>query len=113
MFDFSELTPEQLEERKASVLTEMEAPEMGADELEGRKAEILAIDAELEARKQAAIEAEEARKAVENGAGQTKEEFKQEEREWKFLKSGIRPSTSTRMPTTSRPAATRNAVTCC
>ena len=80
MFDFSELTPEQLEERKASVLTEMEAPEMGADELEGRKAEILAIDAELEARKQAAIEAEEARKAVENGAGQTKEEFKQEEK---------------------------------
>ena len=80
MFDFSELTPEQLEERKASVLTEMEAPEMGADELEGRKAEILAIDAELEARKQAAIEAEEARKAVENGAGKTNEEFKQEEK---------------------------------
>ena len=80
MFDFSELTPEQLEERKAAVLTEMEAPEMGADELEGRKAEILAIDAELEARKQAAIEEEEARKAVENGAGQTKEEFKQEEK---------------------------------
>ena len=79
MFDFSELTPEQLEERKASVLTEMEAPEMGADELEGRKAEILAIDAELEARKQAAIEAEEARKAVENGAGEVREEFKQEE----------------------------------
>ena len=50
-FNFSEMTPEQLEERKATVLTEMEAPEMGADELEGRKAEIIAIDAELEARK--------------------------------------------------------------
>ena len=79
-FNFSEMTPEQLEERKATVLTEMEAPEMGADELEGRKAEIIAIDAELEARKQAALKAEEERKAVEAGAGETKEEFKQEEK---------------------------------
>ena len=80
MFDFSELTPEQLEERKASVLTEMEAPEMSAEELEGRKAEILAIDAELEARKQKAAEEAEARKAVENGAGKTKEEHEEEKR---------------------------------
>lgn len=79
-FNFSEMTPEQLEERKATVLTEMEAPEMGADELEGRKAEIIAIDAELEARKAAALKAEEERKAVEAGAGETKEEFKQEEK---------------------------------
>ena len=79
-FNFSEMTPEQLEERKATVLTEMEAPEMGADELEGRKAEIIAIDAELEARKQAALKAEEERKAVEAGAGETKEEIKQEEK---------------------------------
>jgi len=79
-FNFSEMTPEQLEERKATVLTEMEAPEMGADELEGRKAEIIAIDAELEARKAAAQKAEEERKAVEAGAGETKEEFKQEEK---------------------------------
>ena len=79
-FNFSEQTPEQLEERKATVLTEMEAPEMSADELEGRKAEILAIDAELEARKQKAAEEAEARKAVENGAGETKEEFKEEKR---------------------------------
>lgn len=79
-FNFSEQTPEQLEERKATVLTEMEAPEMSADELEGRKAEILAIDAELEARRQKAAEEAEARKAVENGAGETKEEFKEEKR---------------------------------
>ena len=79
-FNFSEQTPEQLEERKATVLTEMEAPEMSADELEGRKAEILAIDAELETRRQKAAKEAEARKAVENGAGETKEEFKEETR---------------------------------
>ena len=77
-FNFSEMTPEQLEERKATVLTEMETPDMGADELEGRKAEILAIDAELEARKAAAEKAEEERKAVEAGAGETKEEIREE-----------------------------------
>ncbi|MBR2853171.1 MAG: phage major capsid protein, partial [Clostridia bacterium] len=77
-FNFSEMSPEQLEERKASVLTEMETPEMNADDLEARKAEIEAIDQELETRKQKAAEEAEARKAVENGAGTTKEENMEE-----------------------------------
>ena len=79
-FDFSEKTPEQLEERKDSLLTEMEQPEMGADDLENRKAEVIAIDAELEARKQKAAEEAEARKAVENGAGETREEHQEEKK---------------------------------
>ena len=79
MFDFSEMTPEQLEERKAAQLTEMETPEMEAAELEARQAEIIAIDAELEARKAAAAEKAAAEQAVADGAGEVREE-KQEEK---------------------------------
>ena len=65
MNDFSELNGEQLEARKAELLAEMLTPEtrdaMSAEDLENRKAEIMAIDAEVENRKQAA--AEEARQA--------------------------------------------------
>ena len=66
-FDFSELNGEQLQDRKAALITEMETPEtrdaLSADDLEARKAEIIAIDQEIEARKLAA--AEEARQAEE------------------------------------------------
>ena len=78
--NLTELERDQLEARKAELITEMETPEMATEDLENRKAEILAIDAELEARRQAAIQAEEDRKAVENGAGNTKEEHREEER---------------------------------
>ena len=74
MFDFSEMTPEQLEERKATLITEMETPEMAAEDLEARKAEIIAIDAELETRKTAAAEQAAAEQAVAEGAGETREE---------------------------------------
>ena len=79
-FNFSEQTPEQLEERKNNLLTEMEQPEMNADDLENRKAEVIAIDAELEARATKAAEEAEARKAVENGAGETREEHQEEKK---------------------------------
>ena len=62
MFDFSERNSEQLTERKSFLLAEMADTEkrdaMSADDLEQRKAEIEAIDAELESRKQAAAEEE-------------------------------------------------------
>ena len=56
MFDFSELNAEQLEARKAELLSELDTPEtrdaMQAEDMENRQAEILAIDAEIENRKQ-------------------------------------------------------------
>ena len=78
--NLTELERDQLEARKAELITEMETPEMGPEDLENRKAELLAIDEELEARRKAAVEAEEARKAVENGAGKTTEEHEEEKR---------------------------------
>lgn len=67
MIDFSELNAEQLEARKAELIGDLENPEtrdaMDADGMESRKAEILAIDAEIATRKQAA--AEEQRRADE------------------------------------------------
>ena len=62
MFDFSELNAEQLEARKAELLSDLDTPEtrdaLSTEELEGRMAEIQAIDAEIENRKQAAAEEE-------------------------------------------------------
>ena len=58
MYDFSEMNGEQLQARKDELLTEMQTPEtrdaMNAEDLESRQAEIMAIDAEIENRKQAA-----------------------------------------------------------
>ena len=70
MFDFSELNGEQLQARKDELLTEMQTPEtrdaMSAEDLENRQAEIMAIDAEIENRRQAAAEeAEQAEKVAE------------------------------------------------
>ena len=64
MFDFSELNAEQLEARKAGLLAEMEPEardQLSVEDLEAKQAEVIAIDAELEARKQA--HAEEQRQA--------------------------------------------------
>ena len=67
MFDFSEMNGEQLVAKRAELLAEMMEPEtrdaLSADDLEARKAAIEEIDAEIQARKDAA--AEEARKAEE------------------------------------------------
>ena len=65
--NLTEMNGEQLEARKAELLTELETPEtrdaLSVDDMEARKAEIEAIDKEIEARKAAA--AEEARQAEE------------------------------------------------
>ena len=67
MYDFSEMNAEQLEARKAELLAELDTPEtrdaLSTEDLEAHMNEIQAIDAEIENRKQAA--AEEARKAEE------------------------------------------------
>lgn len=67
MFDFSEMNGEQLIAKRAELIAEMKEPEtrdaLSADDLEAKKAAIEEIDAEIQARKDAA--AEEARKAEE------------------------------------------------
>jgi HK97 family phage major capsid protein len=70
---FDELTVEELETRKAEIAG-METEGVETDELEARANELEAIMKELEARKKEAEKAEEARKAVEAGAGEIKEE---------------------------------------
>ena len=82
-FDLTNKTVEELQERQQLLAAEIPAEErdaMTAEEIEERADEMEAIKAELEARKAAAEKAEEERKAVEAGAGETKEEFKQEEK---------------------------------
>ena len=77
--NLTEKTVEELEARQAEIAGE-NREEMTTETIEERAHELEAIKAELEARKAAALEAEEARKAVENGAGEIKEEIKQEEK---------------------------------
>ena len=83
---FDELNGEQLETRKAELLNELDTPEtrdaLSTEDLEGRMAEIQAIDAELETRRQAA--AEEARQA-EEVAEMKGEPIIEEEREEKHM----------------------------
>ena len=79
MSDLTQKTVEELEARQAEIAGE-NRDEMTTEDIEARAGELEAIQAELEARKAAALKAEEERKAVEAGAGETKEEFKQEEK---------------------------------
>ena len=74
---FDEMTVDQLEARQAEIAGE-NRDEMTTEEIEARANELEAIKAELEARKQKAAEEAEARKAVENGAGEIKEEIREE-----------------------------------
>lgn len=74
-----EMSVEELETRKAEIAG-MSTEEATTEEIEARANELEAIKAELEARALKAAEEAEARKAVENGAGQIKEEHKQEEK---------------------------------
>lgn len=80
--NLTELNAEQLEARKAELIGEMTDPEkqdgMSADDLEGRKAEISAIDHELEARQKAAEEAEALRQAVAAGNDPVIKKFEEE-----------------------------------
>jgi len=74
---FDEMTVEQLEARQVEIAG-METEGVVPEELDKRSEELEAIKAELEARKAAAMKAEEERKAVEAGAGETKEEIREE-----------------------------------
>lgn len=75
--DFKEMTIDQLEERKAAILAEIDAPEADLNALEE---EARAIKEELEARKAAEAQKVEIRAEVANGAGETIETIKVEER---------------------------------
>jgi len=60
--NLTELNVEQLEARKAELISELDTPEtrdaLSAEDMEARQAEVIAIDKELEARKAAAAEIE-------------------------------------------------------
>ena len=79
MFDFTTMTVDALEARQAEIAG-METESATAEELENRSAELEAIKAELETRKAAAEEAEKRRQEIADGAGETKEEHKEENR---------------------------------
>ena len=79
MDNLIEKTVEELEARQAEIAG-METEGASTEEIEERAAELENIKLELEARRKAAEEAEEARKAVENGAGETKEERMEEKK---------------------------------
>ena len=79
MENLIEKSVEELEARQAEIAG-METEGVETEEIESRANELEAIKAELEARRKAAEEAEEARKAVENGAGETKDEHQEEKR---------------------------------
>ena len=77
--EFDGKTVEELEARQAEIAG-METEGAETEEIEARANELEAIRAELEARRQAAAEEAEARKAVENGAGETREEHQEEKK---------------------------------
>ena len=79
MENLIEKSVEELEARQTEIAG-METEGVETDEIEARANELEAIKAELEARRQKAAEEAEARKAVENGAGETREEIKEEKR---------------------------------
>ena len=76
--DLKEMTIEQLEERKAVIAAEIDAPEADLDALEG---EARSINEEIEARKAAESKRAEVRAAVANGAGTVIESIKEEKKE--------------------------------
>lgn len=75
--ELKEMTIDQLEERKAAIATEIDAPEADLDALES---EARAINEEIEARKQAEAQKAEIRAAVAQGAGETVKTIEVEER---------------------------------
>lgn len=73
----SEMSVEELTERRAAIATEIDAPEADLDALE---AEARSINEELETRKANETKRNEIRNAVANGEGEIKETFESEER---------------------------------
>ena len=76
--EFKEMSIEELNERKAAIALELDAPEADLDALE---AEARAINEEVEARKKAEAQRVEIREAVANGAGVVTETFIEEKQE--------------------------------
>ena len=87
--EFKEMSIEQLNERKAAIALELDAPEADLDALE---AEARAINEEIEARKQAEAKRAEIREAVALGAGVVTETIEPEIREEKKTMEEIRNS---------------------
>jgi len=89
--NLTEMNGEQLEARKAELLAELDTPEtrdaLSTEDLEDRMAEIQAIDAEVEARKAAA--AEEARKAEEAAEMDGKKIIEEEREEKPMEKNSV------------------------
>lgn len=79
MNDITEKSVEELEARQAEIAG-MSTEEADTEEIEARAAELEAIRDELQARANAAAKAEAERKAVAEGAGETREEHKEEKR---------------------------------
>lgn len=75
--NFNEMTIEEIEARKAEILAELDAPEADLDALEE---EMRSIKAELENRKAEEAKKAEIRKQVAEGEGEVKESVKTEER---------------------------------
>ena len=75
--NFNEMTIEEIEARKAEILTELDAPEADLDALEE---EMRSIKAELENRKAEEAKKAEIRKQVAEGEGEVKESVPTEER---------------------------------
>lgn len=86
--DFSVMTIEELNERRAAIAAELDAPEADLDALE---AEARAIKDEIEKRMAEEARREEIRDAVANGAGEVTTTFKTEERK-EMTNSEIRNS---------------------
>ena len=77
--NLTEMTVEQMETRQAEIAADNQE-ELSTEEIEARANELEEIKAELEARKAAAAEKAAAEKAVADGAGETKEEVREEKR---------------------------------
>ena len=87
--EFKEMSIEELNERKAAIALELDAPEADLDALE---AEARAINEEIEARKQAEAKRAEIREAVALGAGVVTETIEPEVREEKRTMEEVRNS---------------------
>ena len=87
--EIKEMNIEELEARKAQIVTELDAE--GAD-LDALEAETKSINAELELRKAEAAKKEEIRKTVTEGAGTVVAEIKEEKREMAKTNEEIRAS---------------------
>lgn len=87
--NYAEMTIEQLEERRAQIVTECEAD--GAD-LDALEAEVRDINAELETRKAAAEKRAAIRSSVAAGAGHVVEKIKEEKGEKTMTNAEVRAS---------------------